>query len=259
MSGTVNAGLAAGRQERVRGVLRERGVVSVEELRARLGVSGATVRRDLEALNRRGQVRRVHGGAVCVEGRLDEPLFDDKTAIAAREKQRIAEAALKLVKQGDSVFLDGGSTVLALARLLTGYSGLTAVTNSLRVAALFAGVGPRVIMAGGELRRLSQTFVGALSRPLLEQLRFDTAFMGTIGLTAADGMTTTDAREALTKETVMANARRVVLLADGSKIGAVSFVKVGALDKVDVLITDSGADRGEVARLRKKGVKVVTA
>jgi len=252
-------GLAAARRRQIREILKESGVASVDQLRAQLGVSAATVRRDLEALETRGMVRRVHGGAVSVEGRPEEPLFDDKAEIAAREKQRIAEAALKLVKQGDSVFLDGGSTVLALARLLGEWRDLTVVTNSLRVAATLSGAGPGVIVAGGELRRLSQTFVGALTRPLLDRVRVDTAFMGTMGLSLAEGMTTTDPREALTKETAMECARQVVLLADSSKIGAASFVRVGSLDKIDVLVTDSGADPKDVARFSKKGIKVVVA
>jgi DeoR/GlpR family transcriptional regulator of sugar metabolism len=221
-------------------------------------VSPATVRRDLCYLEQRGQVQRVHGGAVSVDGQVDEPLFDDKTALAAAEKQRIAETARSFVKPGDSIFLDGGSTVLALARLLGDQPRLTVLTNSLRVAALLAGEGPDLILTGGELRRLSQTFVGPLTRPLVEQLRVDTAFMGTVGITAAEGLTTTDAREAFTKELVMAHARQVVLMADSSKIGRVSLVRFGTVDELDVLITDRSAKSDSLRELRKK-TKVISA
>ena len=120
-SGTTKSGrlreLAPKRLERLREILRIDHVVSVEELSARLAVSSATVRRDLEQLESLGEVRRVHGGAVGTESRLEEPLFDDKTSLAAREKQRIAQAALKFIQPNDTIFLDGGSTVLELARL----------------------------------------------------------------------------------------------------------------------------------------------
>jgi len=252
-------GLAAGRLERIRRLLKQQGVVTVVELSRELAVSPATVRRDLVELDIRGQIRRVHGGAVRVEGRLDEQVFEDKTAVAAKQKQRIAEAAFKFVKPNDSVFLDGGSTVLALARLLGDMNGLTVVTNSLRVASTFSGSGPRMILVGGEFRRLSQTFVGSLTQPLLEQISVDVAFMGTIGLSHDEGMTTTDPREGHTKELVMSHARQVVLLADSGKIGAVSFVKVGSLENVDVIISDKGAKAGDAAKLRKRGIKVVLA
>ena len=158
------------------------------------------MRRDLDQLERSGAIRRVHGGAVSVESRLEEPVFDDKTSLAAREKRRIAEAALTFVEPGDTIYLDGGSTVLELARLLRERTNLTVVTNSLHAALELAGRGPRLIVIGGELRRLSQTMVGPLTRLVLHELHLDKAFMGTIGFTLNEGLTTTDPSEAYTKE-----------------------------------------------------------
>ena len=175
--------LAPKRLEQLRSIVRESRVVRIDELSRLLKVSSATVRRDLDYLESLGEIRRVHGGAVGIESRLEEPLFDDKTAIAVAEKHRIAEAAPTLIQPGDTIYLDGGSTVLGLARLVRERTNLTIVTNSLRAAIELAGGGPRLIMIGGELRRLSQTLVGPLTRLLLEQLNVDTAFMGTMGLT----------------------------------------------------------------------------
>jgi DeoR family fructose operon transcriptional repressor len=249
--------LAAVRQERIHDILGQRRIARVEDLCRELGVSAATVRRDLAELDQRGQLQRVHGGAVSVQSRMDEPGFEDKTALAAREKQGIAAAALKFIKPNDSIFLDGGSTVLALARLLAGNNSVTVVTNSVQVAGAFSAAGPRMILLGGELRRLSQTFVGPLTRPLIDLLHIDTAFMGTIGLSDRHGLTTTDPREAQTKEMVIDHARQVVLLADSTKIGKVSFVRFSSLDRVDALITDAGADHGELRRFRKRGIKTI--
>ncbi|MBN1558039.1 MAG: DeoR/GlpR transcriptional regulator [Lentisphaerae bacterium] len=257
MNNTNQSGLAAERRDAIRAMLRERHVARVAELAEGAGVSEATVRRDLAELESRGFIRRVHGGAVSLEDAVREAPFDDKAELAAAEKRRIAEAALQRIKPGDAIFLDGGSTVLALARLLADRDRLTIVTNSLRVAALLAGGGPDMIVVGGEFRRISQTFVGSLTRHAIEPLHVDTAFMGTIGLTAAHGMTTTDPREALTKELIMRNASQVVLLADSSKVGTVSFVAFGSLRDVDVLITDKGIGKTEENRIRKRGVEVV--
>jgi DeoR/GlpR family transcriptional regulator of sugar metabolism len=249
--------LAPKRLERLREILRIDHVVSVEELSRRLEVSAATVRRDLAQLESLGEVRRVHGGGVGTESRLEEPLFDDKTSIAAREKQRIAQAALKFIQPNDTIFLDGGSTVLELARLIRDRSNLTVVTNSLRAAIELAAQGPRVILIGGEFRRRSQTLVGPLTRLTLDEVHVDKAFMGTIGLTLEEGLTTTDPSEAYTKELVMQHARQVFLLADHSKVGKVSFACAGQLGRVQVLITDKQVDRKFSSRLRKDGVEVV--
>jgi len=251
--------LAPKRLETLRGLLNRNQVIGVRELTTQLQVSTATIRRDLDALESLGELRRVYGGAVSTGGRLEEPLFDDKTSIAAGEKRRIAQAALKLVRPNDTVYLDGGSTVLELARLLRDHSNVTLVTNSLRAAAELAGRGPRLILVGGELRRLAQTTVGPLTRFIIRELRVDKAFMGTIGLSLDEGLTTTDPGEAYTKELMMEHAREVILLADSSKAHKVSFTRAGQLDKVRILITDRRIDRKFGRQLRKRGVKVVLA
>jgi DeoR family fructose operon transcriptional repressor len=162
-----------------------------------------------------------------------------------------------LIKPNESIFLDGGSTVLALARLLTEMHRITVVTNSLRVAHALSGTGPRLIMIGGELRRLSQTFVGPTTAPCLEQVCIDTAFMGTIGLTESEGLTTTDPAEAFTKKMTIQRARQVALLADHTKLGKISFAKFGTIDDLDILVTDSKANIHFLGTIKKKGVKLL--
>ncbi len=249
--------LAPRRHDNLRELIRGSGVIRVEEICRRLRVSPATVRRDLNQLETAGAIRRVHGGAVSVESRLDEPLFDDKASIAAREKNRIAEAAMKFVETGDTIYLDGGSTVLEFARLLRERKNITVVTNSLRAAHELAGRGPRLILIGGELRRLSQTIVGPLTRFTLQELHVDKAFMGTIGFTMREGLTTTDPSEAFTKELVMSRARQVILLADSAKAGKVSFARAGRLENVHVLITDKQLDKDFAKELTKTGIKLI--
>ncbi len=257
MSEAVSKELAEARWRKLRGFLRERGILRVEELASELGVSAATVRRDLAALEASGELRRIHGGAMAPEGRDEEPLFDDKTSMAAPEKGRIAEAALKLIGPRDIVYLDGGSTILALARLLTTQTQLTVVTNSLRVAQVFSNGGPRMILTGGECRLLSQTFVGPLTRAVLEQMHLDVAFMGTIGVSAEQGLTTTDPAEAFTKEQAMARAARTVLLADSSKFGKTSFVRFGTLSTLSALISDKQIPPAQRKAFQRAGVETI--
>ena len=184
--------LAAARRQRLGALVDARRAVRLEELSAALGVSQATVRRDLNALAAAGRLRRVHGGAVAVDQRLDEPHFDVKAGAAAEEKARIAARAVELLSPGDTVYLDSGSTVLAVARLLHGWSRLTVVTNSLPVANELVGRGPRLIVVGGELRATSRALVGPLTRLVLETIHVDRALMGTFAFSLEDGLSTTD-------------------------------------------------------------------
>jgi DeoR family fructose operon transcriptional repressor len=251
--------LAARRRQRLSLIVESRGAARLEELSEALGVSQATVRRDLDALAATGRLRRVHGGAVAVDQRLDEPHFDVKAASAAAEKQRIAARALELVGPDDTIYLDSGSTVLALARLLHGWSRLTVVTNSLPVATELVGRGPRLIMLGGELRATSRALVGPLTRHLLAELHVDRAFMGTFALSVDDGLSTTDPAEAYTKQLVRSRAREVILLADSTKAGTRSFVHAGRLEDVDTLVTDTGLDERTVRTLKRRGIRVIAA
>jgi DeoR/GlpR family transcriptional regulator of sugar metabolism len=243
--------LAPERQTRLGEIVQQRGVVRVEELTDLLRVSPATIRRDLETLEEAGQLRRVHGGAISAHGRMTEPLFDDKTSIAANEKRAIADEAARLINTDDTIYLDGGSTVLELAKILRPRSDITVVTNSLRAAVELSTSDVTLILVGGELRKRSQTIVGALTRKILDELHIDIAFMGTIGLTLEEGMTTTAPAEAYTKELIMAHSNRTVLLVDSAKIGNVSFARAGDLNEVDTLITDRVADPAMRKQLKK--------
>ncbi|MHB8892370.1 MAG: DeoR/GlpR family DNA-binding transcription regulator [Candidatus Limnocylindrales bacterium] len=251
--------LAAARRERLGAIVETRRAVRLEELSVALGVSPATVRRDLNELAAGGRLRRVHGGAVAADGRLDEPHFDVKAAAAAAQKARIAARAVQLLAPDDTVYLDSGSTVLAAARLLHGWERLTVVTNSLPVANELLGHGPRLILVGGELRARSQAMVGPLTRRLLEDIHVDRALMGTFAFSLEAGLTTTDPGEAYTKELVLGRAREVILLADSGKLGTRSLVHAGRLDAVDVLVTDDDIDDRAARSLARLGIKVIKA
>ena len=259
MSEPTSKVLAEARWRKLRNLLRERDILRVEELASELVVSTATIRRDLAALEASGELRRIHGGAVAPGSHDEEPLFDDKTSMSAQEKHLIAEAAFKLIRPRDIVYLDGGSTILALARLLTTQTQLTVVTNSLRVAQVFSNGGPRMILTGGECRLLSQTFVGPLTRAVLAQMHIDIAFMGTIGVSAEAGLTTTDPAEAFTKEQAMARASRTVLLADSSKFGKTSFVRFGTLKNLSAVISDKLMPSAERKAFQRAGVETLLA
>jgi DeoR/GlpR family transcriptional regulator of sugar metabolism len=247
------------RRERLKQIVRSRHAVRVEDLRSELGVSTATIRRDLDELEESGALRRVHGGAVSVDIRPIEARFDAKAARHTPEKQRIASRAAELIAHDTTIYLDAGSTCLELARLLTRRDDITIVTNSLPAIVELAGQGPRVVVIGGELRPLSQAIVGPLSTPLLDEVYVDQAFMGTFSLSLDAGLTTTDPAEAFTKEYALGRAREVVLLVDSSKLGTRSFAHAGRLDQVDVVITDAELDEEAAITFETAGVRIVVA
>lgn len=248
--------LSAEREELILAALGN-GVRTVSELAGELAVSEATVRRDLQGLEERELARRVHGGAIRVKPIAGpEPLFHEKTGRHQSEKERIAEAALALIEDDDSIYLDGGSTVLALAKRLERRRNLTIVTNSLMAAAELMESSHRLILLGGEFRPLSRTLVGPLTAPIGETLHIGKAFFGTIGISAA-GMTTTDPGEAYTKKLILGRAAERILLADSGKFGHDSLVAAGRLDQLDLVISDSGIPEEELRILKKQKIEVV--
>lgn len=233
------------------------GIRTIAELSARLGVSEATVRRDLQSLEERRLVRRVHGGAEPVRrGGAGELLFNEKTSLHAAEKELIAERALDFIQDNDAIFLDGGSTVLALARKLKQRKNLTVVTNSLMAASELMETHHRLILLGGEFRARSRTLVGPLTSRVLESLAIHTAFLGTMGFTIENGISTSDPNEAYTKELVMKRAEQVILLADSSKLGTPSLATSGSIEDIDALVTDNDVSDEFIAKLAKKHIDV---
>jgi DeoR/GlpR family transcriptional regulator of sugar metabolism len=250
--------LSPEREQRILELLREAHVVSVVDLSRALEVSAATVRRDLQSMHERKLLQRVRGGAARRPVMRTEPLFQDKEGLNTQAKKAIARAALALIEDHDRIYLDGGSTVLMLARLLDERKDLTVVTNSLMAAGELMSTSHRLVLVGGEFRPLSRTLVGPLTASVIHSIHVDKAFMGTIGFTLEDGMTTTDPQEAFTKARIMERAHQVILLADGSKLGVASFARSGAADDVDVLITEAVDPRFR-DDLEASGIEVISA
>ncbi|MGB0101589.1 MAG: DeoR/GlpR family DNA-binding transcription regulator, partial [Nocardioides sp.] len=220
------------------------------------------VRRDLSVLERLGLVRRVHGGAVpagslaVIESGLGERDQSNTT-----EKDRIAKAALEqLPPDGGTVLLDAGSTTSRFARLLPRDHRLTVVTHAVSIAARLAGQ-PQIDLhlLPGRVRTTTQAAVGADTISGLNRLRVDVAFIGTNGLTVDHGLSTPDHDEAAVKRGMIGVARRVVCLADSSKIGAEAAVRFATLAQVDVLVTDDGIEATERKELEGAGPEVVIA
>jgi DeoR family fructose operon transcriptional repressor len=245
------------RLAQIRQMLDAGDAVTVGELTDRLGVSEATVRRDLDLLQESGVAQRTHGGAVPA-GRRELP-FPERSSVQVAEKRAIARAAAAMVTPGDTVFLGGGSTTLRLAEQLRDVD-LTVVTNSLPVAReLSRSPAVQVIVIGGTLRTPELTMVGPRAVEAIRAYRAGTAFLGVPALDAEHGFTADGDAEAATDAAFIAMAQRTVVLADHTKLGHVSTTHVVPLSAIDTVVTDDGAPAGVLAELRASGTHVVVA
>ena len=248
------------RQQAMAQLVVERGRLSVNEIAEQFDVTTETVRRDLSARERIGLVRRVHGGAVPASAlAVIEAGLGERDQANTDAKDRIAEAALDLLPPADgTVLLDAGSTTSRLARQLPRDLRLTVVTHAVPVAARLAGT-PNVDLhlLPGRVRPTTQAAVGADTVIALERIRADVAFLGTNGLSIGHGLSTPDREEASTKRAMVAAARRVVCLADSSKVGTESPIRFAELSEVDVLVTDAGIAAADRRDLERAGVEVV--
>ncbi|HNQ34947.1 MAG TPA: DeoR/GlpR family DNA-binding transcription regulator [bacterium] len=246
------------RTDLIRRALEEENLVSVAALVRRTGASTATIRRDLERLEKTGFLVRTYGGAVR-QDIPDEFLFPRKAERNRAAKAAIARRALALLKEGDTIFLDSGTTAREMARLIGRTDRtFTVVTNSLPAAGeLQRNQSLKIFLLGGFLRRELLDFFSPAVLAELEKFHLNKAFLGIDGLTAADGLTTTDVDSARIEETAMRISQVVVVLADRSKIGRTTLIPYGTLKKIDCLITDRGADPRELSRLRRAGLKII--
>ena len=239
--------LARQRQNMILERVREEGAVRVADLVRDLGVSDMTIRRDLEILQGRGLLEKVHGGAAAIEGSsLFEPGFKVKSTLMQREKDAIAGYAAGLVTPGTAIAISAGTTTFAMARKLVDCPGITVLTNSVPVADVLYKDGrpdQTVILSGG-VRTPSDALVGPFAVDVIRSLHVDTVYLGSHGLDARTGLTTPNILEAETNRALIEAGRRFVVLADHTKWGTIGISAVSRLQDADMVITDVGLDPG---------------
>ncbi len=247
----------AQRDARLREVLRQRGEAGIAEMATLLGVSEMTLRRDLNRLEHAGHVRRTHGGAVPAERLGFEFDFVTRRQSNQRAKRAIAAEAFKLVKPGDRLLLDAGTTTLELACLLRSIPNLTVVTPSLAVASeLQFSDSVQTILLGGVLRRGSPDLTGEVTEAVLDMLAVDTAFQGADGIALDGTLYTADLGVARVDQKIRMRAARTYVLADSSKVGRTALACHGKLQEMAGWITDDGIAPEHLAALRALGVAI---
>ena len=261
-AGPVSLG-AAVRHEEITAVLASAGRVSIAELSKKLDVTSVTIREDLKYLEEHGLLVRTRGGALAKPEQRVESALEQTSMTNRAEKEAIARYGASLVENGQTVFIDVGSTTTALAKALSpDLSGVVVVTNGLNIAlSLETAPGISVIVTGGTLRSLQHSLVAPMGTLLLSKLQADVAFLGCNGVDRERGFTNANIAEAEIKQAMLESADYGIFLADHEKIGSVSSAFVADIDEADLLVTDSGADAEILESFHKGGLetKVVEA
>ena len=253
--------LAEERRFQIREMLATQRTVSAADLCNRLQVTAATIRRDLAALEQEGVLVRSHGGAVSRMSSTNfQPTYDALLRSENEEKRQIARAAEQLVLDGDTIFLEGSTTVFELARRLIHRHRLTVVTNSPTIVCeLQRSAGVTVMCTGGDLQKDTFYLSGEWAQRALSEIRLDKAILGVSAIDPRYGVSTAHHAEAQITRMVSKAAKTRIALADHTKFGRQRFAFVGPVTDIDILVTDSGTDPKCIQELRDAGLQVLVA
>ena len=250
--------LVEGRRRKILELVEQFGQVTIQEVVKRFAVSAVTARGDLDALSANGVVLRSHGGAVRYEAIQHYPL-QLKATLHRAEKSRIGQAAAQLVQPNETIILDSGTTTAEIAKALKrARLKISVITSALNIANELADAGDiSLFMLGGLLRTVSYSFVGPQAEAMLRELHADRLFLAVDGLHPDAGPFTADVLEAQLNGLMMSVSKEVTLVADSTKLGRRSLFRIGPIENVHRVITDTHAPEEFTDALRKKGVEVI--
>lgn len=231
---------------------------SVAQLASVLDVSPMTIRRDLDAMEQKKLVRRLHGGAVAIRTQNNEPFYMDRASVQVDEKKLIAISASTLIQDNSVIAIDSGSTCFELVKLIQNRN-ITVVTNSFRVMeGLLNSDSVKVIVPCGNLRSHEGAISGSDAVEYLSKLHVDQFFMGIGGLDVNAGLTDYSLEDVAVKKMIISNASQVVVLADSSKFNRVTFARICPAQDIDIIISESRPTGKINEYLQRSGVEIMT-
>lgn len=233
------------------------GRVLVADLSRQFKTSQVTIRKDLELLHEKGLLHRSHGGALPArDGALEDPTLREKEQLHRKEKLHIASAAVQLVKEGQVIILDSGTTTTAIARALRDFRNLTIITNAVNIAAELSNSAVDVILTGGTLRKNSFSLVGPIAEETLRHLNADLLFLAVDGFDVHYGLSTPNLLESKVNRVMLEVSRQRVAVCDSSKFGRRSLSLIGPTTSLHGIITDHAIPKADLNALKKAGVEV---
>lgn len=248
------------RHEIILNKLKDNGRVNVQELSEELSVSEVTIRKDLRLLEDKNLLFRTHGGATLSNPYTSDRPVSEKAKIQAQEKKAIAQEAVKLIGDNDSIILASGTTVSALATEITSNHRLTIITSSLDVSLQLSGrENIEITQLGGQLRPSSNSVVGPYAEQFLDNITCGILYLGVDGIDLDYGLTTTNLMEASLNQRFIEISQYTVVLADHTKFGKRGFGRICTINCIQHIITDSGTPKSIIQELEKKGIRVTVA
>ncbi|MDL4840308.1 DeoR/GlpR family DNA-binding transcription regulator [Aquibacillus rhizosphaerae] len=234
-------------------------IVKVTQLANNLGVTEKTIRIDLESLEKRGLLKRVHGGAILLEAEGKLLPIDERQSAHNETKRAIAKEAIKLIKPNDTILMDGGSTTKEICKMLGDFP-VSIITNDLKIANMLDGKdNVQLIVLGGTRIPKSSSLIGAQATELLKQLRVNRLFFGTTGVSITHGLTVFNSLHADWKKQIIKSADHVTLVADSSKFEKVALVRFASFTEIDEIITDSHLNEQLKEKMNNYNVSVKIA
>lgn len=248
------------RQQKIVEFFEEEETLTVRELSSRLGVSELTIRRDFSYLEKKGLVKRFHGGAKKANSAIADVLdYDNKHTHNLAVKRRIANTVAQYINDGDTVFINGGTTTIEIIKAIID-KNITIVTNHAIAFTFFDEHNAKLLSTGGEYNPKSKSYSGPLATALIDRMVANICILGVNGLTYSEGITTAFYSETMVNESfIKRTSGKVIVAADGSKLGKTFGFNTATIDKLDLLVSDSSADPIEIDLLRKAGVDIVLA
>jgi DeoR family transcriptional regulator, aga operon transcriptional repressor len=249
--------LSEERRREILELLQTEGRVLVRDLSKRFRTSLITIRKDLEFLHHQGQLERTHGGALPLRtGALRDRTLQEKERLHRQEKLRIAAAAVRMIRPGQVVILDSGTTTTAIARACRQFRSLTVITNATNIAQELAGTSVEVLLTGGTLRKNSFSLVGPLAEESLRRLSADLLFLAVDGFDVRYGLTTPNLLEARVNRAMAEASRRTIVVCDSSKFGRRSLSLIMPVSAVHETITDRKITKPYLKALRDADIEV---
>ncbi|MFK7696202.1 DeoR/GlpR family DNA-binding transcription regulator [Paenibacillus sp. HJGM_3] len=245
------------RQEQIVALLKAEGEVKIAALSKQFQVTEMTIRRDLEKLEQLTLLYRTLGGAISSTS-VDMPL-GERTSVRTDEKAAIGRAAAQLIRPGEAVFLDAGTTTLQIARRIPKGADITVVTNALNVAAELNGRQVQTLVIGGVLREATSSLVGPFAEEIMQKMAYDRVFLGASGFTLEHGFNNSNVYEAELKRIAMTKGAEVNMVLDHTKFGYQSLASFATLRQVNRIITNAAPPDEIVAACREAGVDLLIA
>lgn len=247
--------LAAERQARIVELVRKQGSVQVEDLALALNVSPMTIRRDLEKLQESNKLERCHGGAVAKK----EVTYADKSVSHRKEKVKLAEICAGFVNEGDTVFLDAGTTTFEIARRIKDIPDIMVVTNDLEIAGLVKGSDAELILCGGVVQKSTGSMLGYYATRMLEDFHFDVGFFGAASVNHQFEVMTPTIDKAFLKRQAVRQCREAYLVVDESKFNRQGMARINDLGDYTAVVTEKIFDGQEMEVMKKLGARVIQA